>query len=128
LRPSPQPLSLLSVSSPQSAEAAAEAALRAKYGGLLPKKRVALPTDHKFFDSADWALSKAQDAQQAQQAARTAASGPLGMVQPCAPGGGGLPPGLPTGASQPTMLAPPPKLEPSEPPGPRRPSHLGEKR
>lgn len=38
-------------------ESAQEALLKAKYGGLLPKKKVA-PRDHKYFDSADWALSK----------------------------------------------------------------------
>ena len=46
----------------QQSEAAQEAALRAKYGGLLPKKKVGLPVDHRFFDSADWALSKQQAA------------------------------------------------------------------
>ena len=111
----------------QQSEAAQEAALRAKYGGLLPKKKVGLPVDHRFFDSADWALSK-------QQAASAAAAGvaprPLNPLQPrsqplaAAPH---LPPGLPTGAADPaaTLLAPPPKLEPSAPPGPRGPSVLG---
>eukprot|EP00201_Polytomella_parva_P006951 CAMPEP_0175078320 /NCGR_PEP_ID=MMETSP0052_2-20121109/24031_1 /TAXON_ID=51329 ORGANISM="Polytomella parva, Strain SAG 63-3" /NCGR_SAMPLE_ID=MMETSP0052_2 /ASSEMBLY_ACC=CAM_ASM_000194 /LENGTH=95 /DNA_ID=CAMNT_0016348185 /DNA_START=32 /DNA_END=319 /DNA_ORIENTATION=+ len=34
-----------------------EKQLMAKYGGLKPKKKL-LPKDHKFFDSADWALNK----------------------------------------------------------------------
>ncbi|PNW83115.1 hypothetical protein CHLRE_06g307200v5 [Chlamydomonas reinhardtii] len=34
-----------------------EAMLMAKYGGLKPKKKL-LPKDHKFFDSADWAMNK----------------------------------------------------------------------
>lgn len=37
--------------------------LRAKYGGLLPKKKVGV-RDTKYFDSADWALSKQKGAQQ----------------------------------------------------------------
>lgn len=40
-----------------SEEEQQEAMLRAKYGGLLPKKKQG-PKDHKFFDSADWALSQ----------------------------------------------------------------------
>lgn len=40
-----------------SEEEQQEALLRAKYGGLLPKKKQG-PKDHKFFDSADWALSQ----------------------------------------------------------------------
>ncbi|CAG9467363.1 unnamed protein product [Pedinophyceae sp. YPF-701] len=38
-------------------EAEQEAMLKAKYGGLKPKQRL-LPKDHKFFDSADWAMQK----------------------------------------------------------------------
>ncbi|KAK9829790.1 hypothetical protein WJX72_007932 [[Myrmecia] bisecta] len=34
-----------------------ETLLKAKYGGLQPKKKL-MPKDHKFFDSADWALAK----------------------------------------------------------------------
>ncbi|KAL6779579.1 hypothetical protein ACKKBG_A12845 [Auxenochlorella protothecoides x Auxenochlorella symbiontica] len=42
---------------PPSEEALQEQILRAKYGGMLPKKKQG-PRDHKYFDSADWALSK----------------------------------------------------------------------
>lgn len=38
-----------------ASEAEQERALRAKYGGLLPKKKVG-PRDQRYFDSADWAL------------------------------------------------------------------------
>ncbi|KAK9865866.1 hypothetical protein WJX84_007971 [Apatococcus fuscideae] len=34
-----------------------EEMLKQKYGGLQPKKKL-MPKDHKYFDSADWALSK----------------------------------------------------------------------
>ncbi|KAA6426692.1 MAG: hypothetical protein FRX49_03802 [Trebouxia sp. A1-2] len=34
-----------------------EAKLKAKYGNMGAKKKL-MPKDHKFFDSADWALSK----------------------------------------------------------------------
>jgi hypothetical protein len=34
-----------------------EQLLKAKYGGLLPKKKL-LPKDHKYFDSADWMINK----------------------------------------------------------------------
>lgn len=31
--------------------------LKAKYGGLLPKKNL-MPRDNKYFDSADWQMNK----------------------------------------------------------------------
>ena len=34
-----------------------EAKLMARFGGLKPKPKL-LPKDHKYFDSADWALAK----------------------------------------------------------------------
>lgn len=34
-----------------------EAMLMAKFGGLKPKAKL-IPKDHKYFDSADWALAK----------------------------------------------------------------------
>eukprot|EP00877_Chromochloris_zofingiensis_P014254 jgi/Chrzof1/9082/Cz03g35130.t1 len=34
-----------------------ESLLKAKYGGLKPKQRL-IQKEHKFFDSADWALAK----------------------------------------------------------------------
>eukprot|EP00798_Chlamydomonas_sp_ICE-L_P018589 gene18589-25101_t len=38
-----------------------EALLMAKYGGMKPKKKPGFATkEHKFFDSADWALNKEQ--------------------------------------------------------------------
>lgn len=43
--------------SAQDIEKEQEAKLKAKYGNLGPKKKL-MPKDHKFFDSADWALSK----------------------------------------------------------------------
>lgn len=45
---------------PKAANAAQEAMLRRKYGGLLPKKPPLMSKDHEraFFDSADWALNK----------------------------------------------------------------------
>ncbi|GBG00643.1 hypothetical protein Rsub_13359 [Raphidocelis subcapitata] len=35
-----------------------EAMLAKKYGGALKRKAPLMPKDHKFFDSADWALAK----------------------------------------------------------------------
>lgn len=35
-----------------------EEMLKAKYGALKPKKKGLIPKEHKFFDSADWALGK----------------------------------------------------------------------
>jgi hypothetical protein len=43
--------------SPQEIEREQEAMLKAKYGGLKPKKKL-IPKDHKYFDSADWAMAK----------------------------------------------------------------------
>jgi len=34
-----------------------EEKLKAKYGGLKPKTKL-MPKDHKFFDSADWAMQQ----------------------------------------------------------------------
>ena len=34
-----------------------EEKLKAKYGGLKPKAKL-MPKDHKFFDSADWAMQQ----------------------------------------------------------------------
>lgn len=35
-----------------------EALLAKKYGGLLKRKQPLMPKEHKYFDSADWALAK----------------------------------------------------------------------
>ncbi|GBF92902.1 hypothetical protein Rsub_05738 [Raphidocelis subcapitata] len=35
-----------------------EAMLAKKYGGMLKRKQPLMPKEHKFFDSADWALAK----------------------------------------------------------------------
>lgn len=48
-----------------SVEQQQEQLLRAKYGGLLSKKKVG-PKDHRYFDSADWAIQK-EKGQGAQQ-------------------------------------------------------------
>lgn len=60
--------------------------LKAKYGGLLPKKKL-MPRDNQYFDSADWQMNKQN---------------------------GGAHHHLPQ-----------PKLQPSNPPPPRRTSQLG---
>jgi hypothetical protein len=44
--------------------------LREKYEGLLPKKKM-LSKQQKFFDSADWALSKQQQEKAVQQPSTT---------------------------------------------------------
>ncbi|KAL3152042.1 hypothetical protein ABBQ32_001155 [Trebouxia sp. C0010 RCD-2024] len=43
--------------SAQEIEKEQEAKLKAKYNNIGAKKKL-MPKDHKFFDSADWALSK----------------------------------------------------------------------
>ena len=58
-----------------STEAQQEALLRAKYGGLLPKKKSGVK-DHKFFDSADWALSQQGRGQQGSQSGLEPKLGP----------------------------------------------------
>lgn len=71
-RPPPKLTELPAPAAPQAAhpgqsgmtEAQQEQLLRAKYGGLLPKKKLGVK-DAKYFDSADWALAK----QKGQQAA-----------------------------------------------------------
>ncbi|KAI8470223.1 MAG: hypothetical protein J3K34DRAFT_521571 [Monoraphidium minutum] len=35
-----------------------EAMLAKRYGGMLKRKQSRVPKDHKYFDSADWALAK----------------------------------------------------------------------
>eukprot|EP00887_Chlorella_sp_A99_P007618 scaffold20.g7618.t1 len=45
-------------------EAQQEQLLRAKYGGLLPKKKLGVK-DAKYFDSADWQLAKQKGPQAA---------------------------------------------------------------
>uniref|UniRef100_A0A7R9V186 Negatively light-regulated protein n=1 Tax=Chlamydomonas euryale TaxID=1486919 RepID=A0A7R9V186_9CHLO len=76
-----------------------EAMLMAKYGGMKPKKKggaLGVHKEHKFFDSADWAMNK-------EAAAKT------------------VPPGQP--APPPAEEALKPKLEPTPLPA-RRISHL----
>ncbi|KAG7673411.1 hypothetical protein Ndes2526B_g03143 [Nannochloris sp. 'desiccata'] len=54
----PNPLPKMAPPQPQpDAEVLQEQLLKAKYGGLLPKKKLA-PRDHKYFDSADWQMGK----------------------------------------------------------------------
>jgi hypothetical protein len=88
---------------------------------------VGLPVDHRFFDSADWALSKQQQQQQAQRPLNPLAPHGQRNSQPAGGGATLLPPGLPAGggAAVSAAVLAPPKLEPSAPPGPRGPSHLG---
>jgi hypothetical protein len=43
-------------------EADQEALLRAKYGGLLPKKKLGGMRNQRHFDSADWAMNKQRGA------------------------------------------------------------------
>lgn len=74
-----------------------EAMLMAKYGGMKPKKKPGIATkEHKFFDSADWALNKEQ---------------------------AGQPGNNPGGQQEPPQPQLPPKLEPTPIPA-RRISHL----
>mmetsp|Transcript_33338 Transcript_33338/g.73714 ORF Transcript_33338/g.73714 Transcript_33338/m.73714 type:complete len:99 (-) Transcript_33338:896-1192(-) len=49
-----------------------EALLMAKYGGLKPKKKGGLMAqkEHKYFDSADWAMNKEQKAKDGDGAAK----------------------------------------------------------
>lgn len=46
-----------------------EAAVKKKYGGIMPKKPPLISKDHEraFFDSADWALGKKQGSQPGQK-------------------------------------------------------------
>ncbi|GAB4819085.1 hypothetical protein N2152v2_006131 [Parachlorella kessleri] len=90
-------------------EAQQEALLRAKYGGLLPKKKQGPKAsgqttwlDHKYFDSADWMLNKQQQQQQQPQPGPSSQSNNQEGGQRLAP-----------------------KMEPSHFP-PRRASQLGE--
>lgn len=49
--------SVLSQQQAGQVEKEQEELLKKKYGGLKPKNQL-LPKEHKFFDSADWALAK----------------------------------------------------------------------
>lgn len=52
-QPAPHP----QLSDSKAIEREQEALLKAKYGNLKPKKKL-IPKEHKYFDSADWALAK----------------------------------------------------------------------
>lgn len=98
---------------------AAEAALRARYGGLLPKKKKGPHGSsnalHQHFDSADWSMAKARG----------------GKGEGGGGGGNGNNNDGSSSSYSSSLLSvssselAPPKLAP-EPPAPRRPSHLGE--
>ncbi|KAL6753756.1 hypothetical protein V8C86DRAFT_2720451 [Haematococcus lacustris] len=52
--------------SPEQIMKEQEALMMAKYGGMKPKKKGLMQAkEHKFFDSADWALNKEAAAKQA---------------------------------------------------------------
>lgn len=64
--------------SPEELMKEQEALLMAKYGGMAPKKKKGMlgaSKEHKFFDSADWAMNKEAAAKQGPDGAAAGAEG-----------------------------------------------------